>query len=71
MKYLIIFIICFFVGCENVTKDKDYDIIELSSSTVSGIRLGCIEGHSYYYSGRHLASKLNDDGTPVKCGKSK
>lgn len=33
----------------------------------------CIEGHTYYYANRGelgaiLAPKLNDDGTPVKCG---
>lgn len=29
----------------------------------------CIEGHIYYNCAHQLAIKLNDDGTPVKCGK--
>ena len=62
MKYFLI--VLFLIGCEgkdysNKKSDATFDII-------------CINNHSYYRDtvgyGGYLAIKLNDDGTPFKCG---
>ena len=61
MKYLMIVMLLCFIGCGTVPQDG-------INTTIPGINIHCIEGHTYYSQGQGLAPKLNDNGTPVKCG---
>ena len=56
-----------FTSCSKV----DYAGVKIrvvDSETIIGYEQVCIDGHVYYSSSKRLAIKLNDDGTPIKCG---
>lgn len=61
MKYLITALCLFFMRCGDIPNDG-------INTNIPGVNIYCIEGHAYYGQGQGLASKLNDNGTPVKCG---
>ena len=62
MKYLMIVMLLCFIGCSNVPQDG-------INTNVPGLDIKCIEGHVYYrYGSNCVTPKLDDNGTPVKCG---
>lgn len=40
----------------------------VKSTGKAGIRTMCLNGHEYYLKEHGLTNRLNDDGTPYKCG---
>lgn len=67
MKYIILCLLFLpvFIFCDNY-KRTNHDAYTLSSYNYNK---KCIEGHVYYqFSSASFSPKLNDNGTPVKCG---
>lgn len=71
MKKLICLVAFVFLNCSSNDYSTPGSVNHGNRLTGFYIRRTCIEGHVYYlnngYQAGGIASKLHDDGTPVKC----